>query len=153
VLTAGFKLVGALAAARAIDLRDRFGVGATLLGVTSLQAIVIVAMAAVVHPAVLPLLLLRSVQPATSNVIVNAEVAPRLPPGRRATYLSLHSLAGRLGYGTVLVGLSALAGPGSAGDSEALERLLRACAVGALLGLAALAGTRSALHREPPVAA
>jgi hypothetical protein len=147
-LTAGFKLFGALAAARAIDLRDRFGTGPTLLGVTLLQGGLIAAMAVVVHPLVLGLLLVRSVQPAASNVIVNAEVAPRLPAAQRATYLSLHSLAGRLGYGGVLLALAALAGPEGPNDPATMASLLRWCTGLAGIGIAALALTRGALRRE-----
>jgi hypothetical protein len=114
--------------------------------VTVLQGAVIGAMAAVVHPLVLPLLLLRSVQPAVSNVIVNVEVAPRLPRGQRATFLSLFSLAGRLGYGAVLLTLAALAGDGGRADPAAITDLLRWCAAGAVLGIGALALTRDALR-------
>lgn len=149
LLTAGFKLAGALAAARAVAWRSAFGAGTTLLGVTALQGALISAMAAVVHPLVLPLLLLRSVQPAASNVIVNVEVAPRLERGQRATFLSLYSLAGRLGYGTVLVGLAALAGDGGRADPAAITGLLRWCATGAIAGIAALALTRHALEPDP----
>jgi len=148
LLTAGFKLAGALAAGRAIRWRSAFGAGRTLLGVTILQGALIAAMAAIVHPLVLPLLLLRSVQPAVSNVIVNVEVAPRLARGQRATFLSLFSLAGRLGYGAVLLTLAALAGGGGA-DPAAITGLLRWCAAGAALGIAALALTRRALEPDP----
>jgi MFS family permease len=149
LLTAGFKLVGAFAAARAIGWSSAFGAGTTLLGVTALQGGLIAAMAAAVHPIVLPLLLLRSVQPAVSNVIVNVEVAPRVPAGQRATFLSLFSLAGRLGYGTVLLVLSALAGGGGPADPAAITGLLRGCAVGAAVGIAALGLTRRALGADP----
>ncbi|HSJ97061.1 MAG TPA: MFS transporter [Myxococcota bacterium] len=149
LLTAGFKLAGALAAGRAIRWRSAFGAGTTLLAVTVLQGAVIGAMAAVVHPLVLPLLLLRSVQPAVSNVIVNVEVAPRLARGQRATFLSLFSLAGRLGYGAVLLTLAALAGDGDRADPAAITDLLRWCAAGAVLGIGALALTRRALEPDP----
>jgi len=121
-----------------------FGAAPALLGVTALQGGVIASMAAVVHPLVLPLLL-RSVQPAVSNVIVNVEVAPRLPRGQRATFLSLYSLAGRLGYGAVLLALAALAGDGEAADPDAITGLLRRCAAGAAVAIVALALTRRAL--------
>lgn len=149
LLTAGFKLVGAFAAARAVGWSSAFGAGPTLLGVTVLQGALIAAMAAVVHPLVLPLLLLRSVQPAASNVIVNVEVAPRVPAGQRATFLSLFSLAGRLGYGAVLLALAAWAGDGGRADPGAITGLLRGCAVGAAIGIAALALTRRALDAAP----
>jgi MFS family permease len=146
LLTAGFKLAGALAAARAARWRSAFGTGATLLAVTVLQGALITTMAAVVHPLVLPVLLLRSVQPAVSNVIVNVEVAPRLASGQRATFLSLYSLAGRFGYGGVLFALAALAAEGARGEVGAITELLRWCAAGAAIGIAALALTRRALR-------
>jgi MFS family permease len=149
LLTAGFKLTGALAAARAVAWRSALGAGPTLLGVTALQGALIAAMAAVVHPLVLPLLLLRSVQPAVSGVILNVEIAPRLAPGQRATFLSLYSLAGRLGYGAVLLALAALAGDAGRAEAGAVTGLLRGCAAGAAVAFVALALTRRALGPDP----
>jgi hypothetical protein len=148
VVTAGYALVAALAAARSMRLRDRFGVGGTLLGLTAFQTLLIGAMAAVVHPLVVGLLLFRSSLSAVSSVVVNAAVAPLVPAAQRATYLSLHSLAGRLGYAAVLAGLSLLVEPGFRGDPEAVARMLRWCTGLALAGLLGLTLARRAV--APP---
>ncbi|MCZ6782012.1 MAG: hypothetical protein O7G30_01760 [Proteobacteria bacterium] len=152
LLTASFAFVAAFAAAQSVRLRDRFGVGRTLLGMTAFQTLLIGVMAAVVHPLVLALLLLRSSYSAVSNVIVHAAVTPRVPQAQRATYLSIHSLAGRLGYAAVLFALSGLGGVGggpvSEGESdfESVARMLQWCAGLALAGWITLFATRRALR-------
>ena len=100
-------------------------------------------LASAVHPVIAVLLLLRSVQPAVGHILVNAAVAPRVPRSERATYLSLHSLAGRAGYGAVLLSLGALAGGAEVMTSAELRLLLGACGcIGALGFLALLAFRR-----------
>ena len=93
-------------------------------------------------------MLLRSCQSAISNVLVNASVTPRVPQAQRATYLSLHSLAGRLGYSAVLFGLSGVAATGSVADADTVQRMLQWCAGIAVVGLAVLTLTRRALRSE-----
>ena len=143
IMTAVFAFVAAFAAARSVALRDRFGTAATLLGVTAFQTVLIGAMAAVVHPLILLLLALRSCYPAISNVIVHAAVAPRVPQAQRATYFSLHSLAGRLGYASVLLGLSSLAGEGGMAE---IAGMLWWCGLLAVAGVVALAVTSRAVR-------
>jgi len=146
-LAAVIYFVAAFAAARSMDLWRWLGTGGVLLGITALQTGLIALMAAVIHPAVLPLIALRSCQPAVGHVVVNAAVAPRVPQAQRATYLSLHSLAGRLGYSAVLFTLGRTLGAGAPNDPETVSAMLRACTVLAALGLAALAVSRRATQR------
>jgi len=145
-------LVAALAASRSFALVRRFGLVPTLMGGTGLQVILIACMSWSVSPWVASLLLLRSCYPAVSQVILNAEVTPRLPQSLRSSYLSLTSLAGRLGYGLLLLGLSALAGPEGPNDPVMLSVLLRWTAVLAAAGWLILFVTRSGggdEHRFP----
>lgn len=148
VVAAVVAVLGSLAAAASLRLRRAFGVAGALLGVTALQAALIGLMGVVVHAAVIPLLLLRSVHPAVSNVLVRAEITPRIPQQLRATYLSLHSLGGRLGFSGVLLSLSVLVGEGERADGETLSVLLRGCALLAVVGLGVLTLTRRALRRD-----
>lgn len=145
---AGVYAVASVAAHWSMTVRTRLGVGGALVGVTALQTAVIAAMAMVVHPVVLGLLLLRSVQPAISQPIVNAACSPRLPASRRATFFSLQSLAGRLGYGVVLLGLAGLAGDAT-GDAQTVGRLLETATLLAIAALAALLlGLRAVRPRD-----
>ena len=148
LVTCVLSFVGAFAAARSIRLRERLGLGGSLLSLAALQSGLIALMALVIHPLVVPLLALRNVQTAAATVIVNTEIAPRVPQAQRATYLSLHSLAGRLGYAGVLYGLSILAGDRSIDEPAALTSMLEACALVAFAGLAVLALSRRALERD-----
>ncbi len=146
LLHALIALLGAAAAARSIALRERLGVGGTLLSVTALQTALIVAMAWIVHPVVAAALVVRSVQPAVSDVVVNAAIVPRVPQAQRATYQSLHSFAGRLGFGLVLFALSQVGGPTEIGDAGNVEAMLKAAAIVSVLGGAALLATIRSLR-------
>ena len=73
------------------------------------QLLLIGTMTAVLSPVVGLLLLLRSVPSAIEAPVLNSAVTPRLPQHLRATYLSLMSLAGRLGYAVLLLVLGASA--------------------------------------------
>ncbi len=142
VLVAGVALVGGWAAGWAPAAQRRLGVAGTLLALTLLQTTIIAVLAAAVHPVIAVLLLLRSVHPAIGHIVVNATVAPLVPRSERATYLSLHSLAGRAGYGAVLLSLGALVTGSEVMTAAELRLLLGACAGIASVGLLALAGTR-----------
>lgn len=148
-LTAAIAFVASFAAARSLRLRDWLGTGGALLAVTALQTGLITLMGAVLHPLVVPLILLRSVQGAIGNVLVNASITPRVPQAQRATYLSLHSLSGRLGFAGLLAALAWLAGDRSVDDPSAIAELLRASALVGALGLLALALTRRAVSAAP----
>ena len=140
--------MGAFAASRSLALRRRLGVVGALLAVTGLQVVVVGAMSMGVHVLVLALIALRSVHSSVSQVLVRAEVTPRLPQSLRATFLSLQSLVGRLGYSLLLLALGEVAAGAEAADAETLLPLLRVCAFFGVGGLVVLAATRSLTRRE-----
>lgn len=152
LLVGGIAFVASFAAAQSVALRDRLGLGGALLAVAAVQTGLIGVMAWALSPWVVPLLLLRSVQGAVANPLINAAIAPAVPQARRASFLSLHSLAGRLGYSGVLVALGALVGTRQADDPEALASLLFAGAVFSVTAWLGLAATIGALRRggDPP---
>jgi len=95
-------VVAAWIASKSIQLRDRIGTGATLISAAGLQ----LAMIAVMHffvniPAAIATLL-RSCPRALMTAPLNAAVAPNVPTSVRATFLSLQSLFGRLGFASTL---------------------------------------------------
>jgi len=141
--------VAGFAAARSLWLRETLGLARALWMAGFWQVLLMVAMAAIVHPVVALTLLTRSCLPAITRVILAAEVAPRLHASLRASYLSLDSLAGRLGYSVVLAGLAAVTGGGRAASPADLSLVLW---VGAGLGgtaLVALLATSRALEGRP----
>jgi MFS family permease len=95
--------VGALAARWSVSLRYRFGLVTTLLGLSVVSAVVVTGMALWLHAAALLLFALRGLQPAAARVLIESEVVARVDAAHRATVLSLQSLAGRLGYGLLLL--------------------------------------------------
>jgi hypothetical protein len=135
--------IGSFFAARSVRLRDRLGIGAALLIAMLLQTVIIGAMALTVAAWLIPLILLRSTPRALMTAPLNAAVAPRVPATHRATYLSLQSLAGRLGFAALLAGLSTTVGaPGEPVDGSALATLLRISLGVAVSMLALLTLTR-----------
>jgi hypothetical protein len=95
-------IVASMIASRSIRIRENIGEGATFLSAAGLQ----VAMMAIMHffvsiPAAIATLL-RSCPRALMTAPLNAAVAPSVPASKRATFLSLQSLFGRLGFSITL---------------------------------------------------
>ncbi len=128
-------LIGAYAAARSIRIRDRVGIGPTLLISGALQTALIAVMAIALQAWIIPLVLLRVAPRGLMTAPLNAAVTPRVPQAQRATYLSIQSLAGRLSFSAVLLGLSALAGGDAVTNWPSLKRMLFACSLFAVVGL------------------
>jgi MFS family permease len=147
VLMAATMLVGAFVARRSADIDDRLGTRKTLLGGGALQLGVIGAMAALLHPVILLVVLLRGVPSALMKAPLRAAVTPRIPKAQRATYLSLQSLVGRLGFAALLASLGWVAGGSDVESRETLSWLLQLAAVVGLAGWLALlvSGLRVAL--------
>lgn len=106
VIFAGASIVGAVAARFSAPLSERFGPAKTLVGLGVVSAVIVTAMAMSTSPLILTVVILRSVQVAAAPVLISAAVSPRLERGHRATFLSLNSLAGRLGYGLILLAIA-----------------------------------------------
>ena len=129
-------------AGRSIRIRDRIGLGGTMLAAVALQTLIIGAMGLALHATILLLVLLRSVPRALMAAPMNAAVAPRVHEAHRATYLSIQSLVGRLSFAGFLALLSLAAGAPDDPDWPALSRLLLISAgvgAAALLALGAMA--------------
>lgn len=114
--------VGSWFAANSIRLRDRIGIAATLLLACAMQCLVIGVMGIWLHAIVVAVILLRSIPRGMMMPAFNAAVAPRVDRQHRATYMSVMSLGGRLGFSLTLFGLSFFVG--EAQDWPSLSRLL-----------------------------
>ena len=128
-------LIGAFAAASSIRIRDRVGIGPTLLLSVALQTALIAVMAVALNAWIIPLVLLRVAPRGLMTAPLNAAITPRVPQAQRATYFSIQSLVGRLSFSAVLLGLSALAEGGEDIDWPSLRRMLFACSLFAVAGL------------------
>ncbi len=137
VLYALVGVVASWAGGRSVALRNRLGVRGALLLVAAGEVGIIVVMAAVIHPLATVVVLGRNVLPAVADVIIPAEVAPRIHTAHRATYFSITSLAGRLGFGIVLLALALVAG-GDPLTGALLRRLLVLSALGSALAVGGL---------------
>jgi MFS family permease len=131
-------------ASKSIRIRNKFGIGVTLLSAAGLQ----IAMMAIMHlfvsiPAAIATLL-RSCPRALMTAPLNAAVAPSVPAAKRATFLSLQSLFGRLGFSITL----AIFGSAANGkDWESITTLLGWGMWIGLLGITALLLTIFTLRR------
>lgn len=110
LIFASFGIGGSAAAAATPAIRRRLGFFGALLAFGLVSAFIVSAMALVIALPVAILLVFRSVQGAAAPIVLTAAVAPLVDQAQRATYLSLHSLAGRLFYGSLLFGISRAVG-------------------------------------------
>ena len=106
IMVAISMLAGAWGASISMPLMKRHGLENALIMGMALMAIIIFGMASVLHPAVIALVLLRNFPMAFCEPPLLAAIAPHIESHYRATYLSLQSLAGRLGFATLLFFLS-----------------------------------------------
>jgi len=137
-------LIASQVAGKSIALRDRIGLVPVLLLGAGLQCAIIVAMAVVIHPLIVFLILLRSCPRALMTAPRNAAVNPLIDESHRATFLSLESLAGRLAFSGTLWGLAAV----GAGEND-FRAALSAAALIAIAGLAILAFTVPRTMKKP----
>ncbi|MGM0555542.1 MAG: MFS transporter [Myxococcota bacterium] len=138
ILMAVTMLIGAFVARKSAAIDDYLGTRTTLLGAGALQIVVIGTMAALLHPAILLVVLLRGVPSALMKAPLHAAVTPRIPRAQRATYLSLQSLVGRLGFAVLLGSLGWVAGGSDVESWETLSWLLQLAAVAGFVGWLAL---------------
>ena len=141
---AAAMLIASWLAGRSIRIRDRLGTVRTLLSATALQAAIIVALGAILSPIVAVFAVLRGAPRALMAAPFNAAVTPRIDQSRRATFLSVQSLAGRLAFSGTLLLLSTI-GPAGEPTWAALSPRLRVAALIAMIGLAIMWATRNSL--------
>ena len=110
VVFAATAIVGSFAARASAPLADRLGIVATLIGLGAVSAAIVTGMWWTTSAAMLVVVVFRSVQGAAAPVLISAAIAPLTLRQHRATLLSLNSLAGRLGWGGILLVVSTDAG-------------------------------------------
>lgn len=110
---------GALGASTSMALMKRFGVRKLLLCGLGFMVIIIIGMASILHSAVLLLVLFRNFPIAMCEAPMLSAIAPHIQSHYRATYLSVQSLAGRLGFSIMLYSLSSVVA-----STEESEKLL-----------------------------
>lgn len=103
-------LIAAWIASRSIRIRDCIGTNATLLSAAGLQIVMMAVMHFFVNVPAAIITLLRSCPRALMTAPLNVAIAPNVPSARRATFLSLQSLFGRLGFAITLATFGTLAG-------------------------------------------
>ena len=103
LLSAAAALTGAISLSYLPGVARRFGMVATMVAVSFVPAVTVVAMAFTTSWLILPLFAARGIPGATTAVLAPTIVGAHVSREQRATVLSLTSLLGRLVYGTTLV--------------------------------------------------
>lgn len=123
LITAAMMIVSVVAGAFLLGLRKRIGTIGNLLLAMGMQVALILALAFLIHPAVIFLLVVRMVPDALSRPLLLAIIHPRIESGYRATYLSFQNLCGKLAFSGTLF-LSAWFTSGSQSSDEAILRTI-----------------------------
>jgi len=124
LVIAAMMATSAVLAWYVVPLRNRFGTKAMFVAALLLQTAIIAAMAWIIHPAIVMLLVLRMVPGTLTRPFVLEAIQPRLASGYRATYLSMQSLLARIAFsGSLFVAAYAVTGTRSL-DREALLAIL-----------------------------
>jgi len=149
---AGTTFIAAWIAGRSIQIRDRIGLGPTLLLSPAIQTLLLAGMAFTLHPVIVGLLLFRSSSSALVSAPLNAAVNPEVPQHLRASYLSLISFVGRLGFSLTLFAFSQLAAWDGAQGWQQTTRILSAAVVLGAVGFVglALSSRRAQLSHKGP---
>ena len=138
-------VVAAWIASKSIQIRDRIGTGATLISAAGLQLAMVAVMYFFVNIPAAIATLLRSCPRALMTAPLNAAVAPNVPTSMRATFLSLQSLFGRLGFASTLAFFAYAVG----GDEWAsITNMLQWGMWMGIVGLAALIMTSPVVRGE-----
>jgi hypothetical protein len=138
-------VVAAWIASKSIHIRDRIGTGATLISAAGLQLAMVAVMYFFVNIPAAIATLLRSCPRALMTAPLNAAVAPNVPTSMRATFLSLQSLFGRLGFASTLAFFAYAVG----GDEWAsITNMLQWGMWMGIVGLAALIMTSPVVREE-----
>ncbi|AWV88674.1 MFS transporter [Bradymonas sediminis] len=132
-------LIGALFAHNSARIAGRLGIAKTLLLAALLQLIIISVMGLFLNEVIVALILLREIAGGMTRAPINAAITPYIPQKQRATFLSIQSLAGRVGFSALLVGLSFSTGNIDTHTWSALSHLLLICAGLGARGLGVLA--------------
>jgi len=140
-------LIAAWIASQSIKIRNRIGTSATLLSAAALQ----IAMISIMHffmsiPGAVATLL-RSCPRALMTAPLNVAVAPHVPASKRATFLSLHSLFGRLGFSLTLATFATAAG---GREWPAISNMLEWSMWGGLVGFIILLVTSRCVKTSKP---
>ena len=140
-------LASSLASRKAEALAARVGGPGALIIALALQGGLITAMAWAVHPVVGVLLGLRSVPQALFQPVLASLVHPRVESHVRATWLSVMSLVGRLGFSGWLAASAWALGEGAL-DHAAMRTILTATLAGLAGALLLLLATRGVVGKR-----
>lgn len=97
-----------------------------------LEGLIALAMGVVLHPLVVPIIMLRTIPEGLVHAPYTSAVNPLVGRHQRATFFSINSLAGRIAYSLVLVFLSFVSGNQITPDWSTLATMLK---IGAIFGV------------------
>ena len=129
---------GAVGARVSMGLQSKLGL-VGLMGVAStIQIIIVAAMAMVIHPLILILVFARNFPMALIHAPSRAAIVPRIDRDQRATYLSLQGLSERLVFALLLLVLASDLEPGAAVDVAELLGMLSTTSIIGIIAVIAI---------------
>jgi len=148
LITAAMMIVSVIAGAFLLGLRKRIGTIGNLLLAMGMQVALILALAFVVHPAAIFLLVVRMVPDALSRPLLLEIIHPRIESGYRATYLSFQNLCGKLAFSGTLFLSAGFTAESQSSDEAMLATILPWYGgVGIVLALGLAVTAKSSLRR------
>lgn len=141
LLTASAAIIGASVVRRTAQLRAATGLVGALVLLSVVPTAIVVTMALVTSPWVIPFFALRNLQSSMAPVLIAGAANARVQQQHRATFLSLSSLGGRLTYSGVLLGLS---------TNDSFDTTIQWSAAIALVGFAAVWLTSLMVSEDDP---
>lgn len=114
------QLIAAPIAGASVGLARRLGLRTHLLVAHGVQLAIVASMALTFHPLIALVIAARSVPRGLQDAPTRAAISPRVGAHLRATWYSLQSLLGRLGFAVTLVALSTV----SRGTADPLVTIL-----------------------------
>ena len=125
ILFAGTRFFGAFTAAKSISLAEKYGLKKLCYTSIFIQLALIGILGFILHPAIILLILLRSVSMSLTAAPVNSEITPRLKKEHRATYLSIQSLLSRFSFSMTLLLLAIPINSQIVNDWETVSMIFR----------------------------
>ena len=142
---------GSYASNFAIPLQQRFGTGIALIIIIIYASVIILAMAAYLHVAILLIVLMRSIPMALANPIVNSILHENIHDQIRASFLSVMSLFSRLSFSLTLLLTAYFTGSIEQLDFPQLQIILAVYILASVLLVPILWKARNKLIKKEPV--
>lgn len=132
------RFAAAFAARFSVRLTKKYGFFKILFFALLIQGVIIALLSWKLHALIILIILFRNFSMVLTSAPISAVIAPLINQAQRATYFSIQSLAFRLSFAIILIGLALPFGENHITDWPALSWMLRVSLVGSVMFIALL---------------